>query len=151
MHRFLYHSGQWLSALALMTLVSMTVADVILRWGFNSPIYGSNEIANLLLTLSIGGGLVVTTSSRSHIKVDILEAFFLRFFGEKYSAFIKVLELLGSLLFAIVIGVYTYEAWEFNEATVVLEWPVAPVFFITSVFSAFSVLYIFQPMKRNEK
>ncbi|WP_191601339.1 TRAP transporter small permease [Marinomonas algicola] len=151
MHRFLYHSGQWLSALALMVLISMTVTDVVLRWVFNSPIYGSNEIANLLLTLSIGGGLVVTASDRSHIKVDILEGTFLRMFGEKYHAFVKALEVLGTFLFAFIVGVYTYEAWEFEEATVVLEWPIAPVFFVTSVFSALSALYIFRPIKRSDR
>lgn len=148
MHRFLYYSGQWLSALALSMLISLTVTDVVLRWLFNSPIYGSNEITNILLTLSIGGGLVIAASDRNHIKVDLLENVLIGFFGDKYRHFMKILEIFGTLLFAGIVGVYAYEAWEFGEATVVLEWPVAPVYFITSVFSAISVLYIFHPMKR---
>ncbi|MEL0613033.1 TRAP transporter small permease [Marinomonas arenicola] len=151
MHRFLYHSGQWLSALALIFLVSMTVTDVLCRWLFNSPIYGSNEIANILLTLSIGGGLVVTASTRSHIKVDLMEGLFVRLFGARYHGVTRLLESVGVLLFASIVGVYAYEAWEFDEVTVVLEWPLAPVFFITSVFSALSVLYIFKPMKGAEQ
>ena len=150
MFRFLYQICQWLSAIALIVLITMTVSDVLLRWLFNSPIYGSNEIANFLLTLSIGGGLAVTASTRSHIKVDLLEGLWLRLLGDSYYTLVDYLEAIGCLLFAAIVAVYAYEAWSFDEASVVLEWPVAPIFIITAICSAVSVLFIFKPVKSEE-
>lgn len=145
MRRILYHTGQWLSALALMLLVTMTVADIVLRWAFNSPIYGSSEIANFLLSISVGAGLMVTTSNRGHIRVDMLEGVLLRRFGSGYQRLIDWFEVLGTLVFAGLIGFFAYESWQFGEVSVVLEWPTAPVFLVAAICAALSSLYIFKP------
>jgi TRAP-type transport system small permease protein len=150
-HRILYHTGQWMSAIALIVLVSMTVTDIVLRWAFNSPIYGSNEIANFLLALTVGAGLVVTTSTRGHIKVDLVEPFLLRRFGPRYYLFTACIELLGTLLFAGLVGLYAYEASVFGEVSVVLEWPVAPVFLVSACFATLSALYIVKPCRYESR
>ncbi|MEH6579678.1 MAG: TRAP transporter small permease [Amphritea sp.] len=146
MLRILYMSGQWLSAIAMMLLVAMTITDVFLRWVFNSPIYGSSEIANLLLTITVGAGLLVTTSTRSHIKVDMLEHYLVRRFGNAYHTINKYFEALGAVAFAGFVGLYAYEALSFDEVTVVLEWPVAPVFFVAALSSSIAVIYLFKPI-----
>ena len=60
MSQHLKRAGQWLaqiclalSALCLLALMCLTVAEVIGRYGFNAPIFGRQDIAQILLALSI--------------------------------------------------------------------------------------------------
>ena len=68
----LYRISQWFSTVVLAIMVLLTVADIVLRSVFNSPIFGANEITNLMLCLSIGSGLVYSARNNAHIKVDLL-------------------------------------------------------------------------------
>lgn len=146
----IYRLGQWVATIVMMLLVTMTVADVILRWVFNRPIYGANEIANMMLTLVVGAGLLVTTSRRSHIRVDLLEGLLISKLGSFYHQATRFFEAVGTLLFSAIVALYAYEAFEYDEITVVLEWPVWPVFSLAAIFSAFSFFFIFKAIPEEE-
>ncbi|MEL6640114.1 MAG: TRAP transporter small permease [Pseudomonadota bacterium] len=79
----LQRAGLWLarilltlSALCLTALMLLTVAEVIGRYGFNAPIYGRQDIAQILLALSIFCAFPVVTLRNDHIAVDLLDGFF---------------------------------------------------------------------------
>lgn len=79
----LKRAGQWLaqiclvlSALCLLALMCLTVAEVVGRYGFNAPIFGRQDIAQILLAASIFLAFPVVTLRGEHIDVDLLDTWF---------------------------------------------------------------------------
>ena len=60
-----------ISSVALVSIMVLTVADVILRI-FKRPITGTYEIVGLLGAIVIGFGIPITSWIRGHIYVDFL-------------------------------------------------------------------------------
>lgn len=67
-----------LSGLCLTALMCLTVAEVIGRYGFNAPIFGRQDIAQILLALSIFLAFPVATLRGEQIAVDLLDGYFSR-------------------------------------------------------------------------
>ena len=83
MAQHIKRASQWLarilltlSAMCLSALMLLTVAEVIMRYGFNAPIFGRQDIAQILLSLSIFFAFPVVTLRREHIAVDLLDTLF---------------------------------------------------------------------------
>ena len=60
-----------ISSIALVSIMVLTVADVVLRI-FKKPITGTYEIVGLLGAIVIGFGIPITSWIRGHIYVDFL-------------------------------------------------------------------------------
>ena len=65
-----------LSALCLMALMLLTVAEVIGRYAFNAPIFGRQDISQYLLACSIFFAFPVMTLRGEQIVVDLLDGIF---------------------------------------------------------------------------
>lgn len=79
----LTRAGQWLarlllsvSALCLTALMLLTVAEVIGRYVFNAPIFGRQDVAQILLAMSIFCAFPVVTLRGEQIAVDLLDSQF---------------------------------------------------------------------------
>ena len=79
----LRRAGHWLaricltlSAVCLVALMCLTVAEVIGRYVFNAPIFGRQDIAQILLASSIFLAFPVVTLRGDQIAVDLLDGFF---------------------------------------------------------------------------
>ncbi|MEM9708471.1 MAG: TRAP transporter small permease [Pseudomonadota bacterium] len=78
----LTRAGQWLariclilSALCLTALMGLTVVEVIGRYLLNAPIFGRQDIAQILLACSIFLAFPVVTLRGEQIDVDLLDGF----------------------------------------------------------------------------
>ena len=69
------------SALCLTALMLLTVAEVIGRYGFNSPIFGRQDVAQILLATSIFCAFPVVTLRGDQIAVDLLDSLFSKGFA----------------------------------------------------------------------
>ncbi|MDX8352958.1 TRAP transporter small permease [Cognatiyoonia sp. IB215182] len=83
MAKTLQRAGQWLallcvslSGICLIALMLLTVAEVIGRYGFNAPIFGRQDIAQILLACSIFLAFPVVTLRGQQIDVDLMDGFF---------------------------------------------------------------------------
>ena len=83
MSGFIKLANQWfastllsLSALCLVALMFLTVAEVIGRYVFNAPIFGRQDIAQILLACSIFFAFPVVTLRGQQIAVDLLDSVF---------------------------------------------------------------------------
>ncbi len=81
----LRRAGHWLarilltlSALCLVALMCLTVAEVIGRYVFNSPIFGRQDIAQILLACSIFLAFTVFKLRWDQIAFDLLDRVFSR-------------------------------------------------------------------------
>ncbi|MEM9811773.1 MAG: TRAP transporter small permease, partial [Pseudomonadota bacterium] len=79
----LLRAGRWLarvslvlSAACLVALMALTVAEVVGRYLFNAPIFGRQDIAQILLACSIFLAFPVVTLRGEQIEVDLLDSAF---------------------------------------------------------------------------
>src|SRR5215471_6021092 len=64
----------WLAALALVILMLVTVADVTLRYLFNSPVRGSYDIVESMLLVFVFNGMAAGFFLRRHIVIDLIDS-----------------------------------------------------------------------------
>ncbi len=68
----LFGIATYAGAAVLMGLALFTVADVVMRYFFNSPIRGTFELSGLILSVVVAAALVAATAKEEHISVDAL-------------------------------------------------------------------------------
>ena len=68
----------WIAGTGLLVMMLLTFADVIGRYGFNSSIFGTAEIVEILMVFTIFAGLAFITASNEHITVTIFEGWIRR-------------------------------------------------------------------------
>ena len=61
-----------IAAIVLTAMMFLIMTDVVLRYVFNSPITGSYEIIQYMLTILISFAVVYCAYKRSHVSVDIV-------------------------------------------------------------------------------
>mgnify|MGYP001796670255 CR=1 FL=1 len=105
-------AGRWLaricltlSALCLFSIMILTVIEVIGRYAFNAPIFGRQDLAQILLALSIFLAFPVVTLRGEQIDVDLLDTLFSKraaFWRDRFIALLISIALLtmGYWLFA---------------------------------------------------
>jgi TRAP-type C4-dicarboxylate transport system permease small subunit len=64
----------------LLLLALLTVADVVLRWLWNAPIYGAQDLSEMGLVLVVFGSIAYCGRAGGHVAVDLFVGFFGRHF-----------------------------------------------------------------------
>lgn len=62
----------WVACSAVLAMMSITSLDVILRFFFNRPIYGSVDIVIFLQAIAVAFALAYTFMVRGHVTVDVI-------------------------------------------------------------------------------
>jgi TRAP-type transport system small permease protein len=70
----LQHIQVWIAASALVILMMVTVADVILRYLFNSPVRGSYDIVECMLVVFVFHGMAASFFNRRNIVIDLIDS-----------------------------------------------------------------------------
>jgi TRAP-type C4-dicarboxylate transport system permease small subunit len=118
---------------ALLILAIITMADVGMRWAFNQPITGVEDMAKLVVAIAIAASIPAVLASRQNITI--------RFVGRALGRHAELaFEILGALVVLVVmagmawqIQIYTDELAASGETTWLLALPVAPFWQIVSV------------------
>ncbi|WP_323019652.1 TRAP transporter large permease subunit [Pararhodobacter sp.] len=127
-------------ALTMLGVALVTTFDVvILRWIFNAPIPGSNEIFHTVFPTAIAAVLAAGLSARATLEIDLL--------GLMLKArTIAWLRAFGAVLFTVTVALIAYAVWRqtlsaFNQGkvTTIMQWRLWPWY---SVITAFFVLCI---------
>jgi TRAP-type C4-dicarboxylate transport system permease small subunit len=128
--------SRYLGIIAIVVLVAMmlfTVANVILRAFFNSPIPGDVELIEVAMVCTGFLGLAWCAIQEKHIKVDLL----VQFFPKKAQGIIDAIGHIGALGVSIIIAWQSinegYANKELEAATASLQIPIFPFYWVTSV------------------
>jgi TRAP-type C4-dicarboxylate transport system permease small subunit len=132
--------AHWLSGALIAAMCLLTVAEVSLRWVFNSPIFGASEISSFLLALAVAAGLCLVTAENSHITVSLMEGPMQRLAPRGYPALRHLLNLAGALLFAWLLGRHAWLAFESGQRSIIREWPFWPLYAGLALLCAVAVL-----------
>lgn len=121
----------WLAAISAAILAAMmlfVVASVILRYAFNSPIVGGNEVLKMGSVAVIMLALPLCTTSDAHIRIDLFDNVLGRLgrLATDVFAYILGLVVLGYLTWSYVHR--TLDAFEFADTTNMLSIPIWPFY-----------------------
>lgn len=130
----------------LLVLALMTTLDVVLRWLFQMPIQGVNDVSSVVMAVVIAVCIPANLAMKQNINVEI--------FGSVAGSKVKAaLDTFASMLTLVFISLI---AWEFipyaqslqetGDRTWVLGWPVWPWWSAAALmmwFSAFVQMFVF--------
>ncbi len=132
-----YAAGALLVLLAL-----LTVADVLLRWLWNAPIYGAQDLSEMGLVLVVFGSIAYCGRAGGHVAVDL----FVGWLGRAGRRVTDTLVRLAS------IAIFAVLAWQMvrrgatamdYDVTNLIEIPRAPFYYFVGVGAGLYCLILF--------
>lgn len=130
----------WLGGTLIAAMCMLTVAEVILRWGFNSPIFGASEVSSFLLALAIAAGLAMVSAENSHITVSLMEGPMQRMAPRAYPTLRHLLNLTGAALFTWLLGRHAWLAFESGQRSIIREWSFWPLYVSLALLCALAAV-----------
>jgi len=137
--RFLLLIGQF----TLVLMVTLTVADVFLRYVFNRPILGSYELTEFMMAILVFSTIGYTMAIKGHVVVDLV-------FSQLPQKARDILECITSFIAFILFAIVTWRnalqagtAWERNDVTAELFIPVSPFILFVALGVAVLSLVLF--------
>ncbi len=131
-----------LSIVSLVLMVCVTFSGVVMRYVFNAPILGGNEVIQLLAVAVVFLAMPFAAQTEAHIRVDVLDTAigrFGRYVGDILSRGISVF-VLSILIYRI--GIKALEAIEFGDTTNMLSIPLWPFYGLIALGMGLSVLQL---------
>ncbi|MCX8998115.1 TRAP transporter small permease [Rhizobiaceae bacterium BDR2-2] len=129
-----------LAGLSLLFMMMVIAVGVVLRFVFAYPILGSNEIIQLASVAVVMLALPYCTETRGHVRVDVLDEAIGR--AGRFSG-----DILSRLLSGFVLSALVWRAWlkaldafEYNDATNMLNLPIWPFYAMIAAGMALCVL-----------
>jgi TRAP-type transport system small permease protein len=120
--------------LALVAFVLMTIADVLMRWLFNSPINGVADTGPLIVAIVAAAFFPLSLAGRHHVSIGFLGSFL----GARATAWLDAFASLVTWIFFILLAWqiirYTVELRQLGQTTWVVQIPIAPWWVVVSVF-----------------
>jgi len=112
-----------LGAFCLVAMTLVTCAEVVMRYAFNNPIFGSTEMIQMLLGILVFSGMFAVTRDRGHVNVSLFEPFLLKRFRRGYRSIFDVMTLIGVVAIFGILGWRTWDLTHYPETSVVLRLP----------------------------
>ena len=114
----------------LLIQATMIVVDVLLRWVFNSPLFGMEDINQLLISVILASFFPILLIDSKNITIDVLG----EVLGARTKAWLDVVGQLTTLiLFVLVVWQLTLFSIEVNnQTTLILQLSIAPTWWLTT-------------------
>lgn len=137
-------------SVCLVAMILVTCAEVLMRYFFNSPIFGSSEMIRLLLGVLVFSGMFAVTRDRGHVNVSLFEPLLLRHFRRGYRSIFDVMTLAGVIAITAILGWRSWDLIQYPETTVVLRLPLIWIIGAMTVLAALAIIAAIAAM-RDEK
>lgn len=132
------------SALGIVTMMGITVYDVVCRALFNAPLRGANDLVSVCAAITLAASLPYTTILKGHVAIEFL---FLKLSkrGRRIGN-VLVHSVIAALfiLFALQCVRYGNAMLEKNQLMVTLRWPLFWVPYVMALCCAATVLTVFE-------
>lgn len=148
---FLYKAVRVFGAVMLFILIMLTGYDVFMRYTFNNPILGSNEMIQFLLGGMVFAGFALVTAHRSHIVVSIFEPFMMRYTPWLYRGLVRGFNLLGIMAIAYIAYRFTRFQFLMQAETDILHFQWGDLGIVFVVLSSIGVLFGIKAFKKPRR
>lgn len=140
---FLHRLFEPCVSIALFFMMALTFADVIMRYLFNSPIFGALELTEFSMAIVIFLGVVLLTSQEGHITVDLLDNFIPDKIKPIQNVIINLINLSVMVVISGQLWIKAGDAAEYGDRTEYLFIPLAPLIYFMSIMVGISGLILF--------
>lgn len=130
------------SAVAMFTMMALTLVDVLGRYLFSAPVTGAYELTELLLAAVIFLGLPMVTADDNHIAVDILDGALSDRVRAVQSWFIGLVNIAAFGIFAWILWDKAFKVLRYEDATAVLNISYAWLGFLMAITTSFATLIL---------
>ncbi|MFC3722111.1 TRAP transporter small permease [Neoaquamicrobium sediminum] len=117
----------------LLLLAAMTTVDILLRWLFNAPLHGVNDVSSVVMAIVIAACIPANLAMKQNISVEVLGSIG----GTRTRRVLDVVASLFTLVFIILMAwrfvPYAEGLRETGDRTWVLGWPIWPWWMAASV------------------
>lgn len=113
----------WLGGICMALMAAMTVADIVLRYVFLSPLPGTSEHTQILMAVIVFAGLVLVTREGTHIVVSLFEGPLNRIAPGLFGRVYLVSNIVGLAFITYAMVLVTRDMYEFEEETLVMSYP----------------------------
>lgn len=127
-------------AVCLLGVALLTMADVLLRWGFNAPIRGVNDVSAMLTAVVVAACFPILMMRRGNVTIRMLG----QALGSRTA---RLFDLFGALVSALFFALMTWQYTRFsaemasaNESSPILRWPSAPWWWAVTALIAVATL-----------
>lgn len=155
--RFRKPAGRALALFAAVTLfviMWLTVIDVVTRGVFNISIVGLFEVVEILMGVLVFAGVPIITANDGHVSVTLLD--------NVIPPFWRVVQRVAvNSVCTVILAIFAWRLWDvagklagYNDVTLFLNVPLAPVAYFMAVMTALSVpiqaAYILVPPPQHD-
>ncbi|WP_407495678.1 TRAP transporter small permease [Pseudooceanicola sp. MF1-13] len=129
-----------IGSICLIGIVTIVTGGVVMRYVFAAPILGTNEIVQLTAVALVMSALPYCTIRNEHVAVDVFDAY-LGNIGRLIGDIIS--RGLSGFIFAILshrAALKALDAWEWGDATNMLQMPIWPFYAMISVGAGLCVI-----------
>jgi TRAP-type transport system small permease protein len=127
------------AAVTLFVIMWLVVIDVVARDAFDTSIVGLFEVTEILMGVLVFAGVPIVTANQGHIAVNLLD----KFVGPKLRIFQKIAV---NLLCTVILALFAWRLWDvsikmadYNDVTLFLKIPLAPVGYFMALMTTISV------------
>ncbi|MCW5747301.1 MAG: TRAP transporter small permease [Alphaproteobacteria bacterium] len=111
------------SSTALLAMMLLTFADVIGRYGFHHSIFGTAEIVEYLMVITIFAGLAFTTATNDHITITMFDGFIERHAADLRRWSVVLFSVFSYLLVTVELLRYGLDLYGTDKRSTVLDLP----------------------------
>ncbi len=130
------------SAGVLAMMMTLTAADVIMRYVFRRPIAGAFELSEYMMAIIVPLSIAYCAEQKGHVSVDLFFKKFPKFIQKSLDIFISILTLVFTLMVTWENILYVGETYHDHIASSVLLIPVYPFIIPISVGIGFFALVL---------
>jgi TRAP-type C4-dicarboxylate transport system permease small subunit len=112
------------AAVALLALMSVTVADVFMRYVFNKPIRGSYDMVESLLVFFVFHGMSTAFLKRRSIVIDLIDSFAHRYIVTALIRVADVLTIVAIALYSYAMITPAMQAYSYGDLKIDLGLPI---------------------------
>lgn len=140
-----------LGALCLIGMTVATCAEVVRRYFFGKPIFGSAEMIQILLGILVFSGMFAVTRDRGHVNVSLFEPIFLRYFRRGYRSIFDAMTLIGVVSITGILGWRVWDLTHYPETTVVLRLPMILIVGGMTALAALAIVGALAAMREEKR
>ena len=146
-----------LASVALIVMMMVTLADVFMRYVFNSPIRGTYELVEAMLVVFVFHGMSTAFLQRRNIVIDLIDSFVPRYLVIALTRISDVLTVAAIVMFAYAMITPAMQSYSYGEIKMDLhipiwwEWAVALIGIVGAILCALGALLLpATPQKHDE-
>ena len=133
----------FVSGLALLWLMALTIVAVVMRYVFNAPLLGAQDLSEVSLILVVFPAMAYCGWTGGHVALDLISSVFT---VEKLRWSDCLIQIICGFLFLYLAWESSWrglDALEYGEASNLIEIPHWPFFFVISLGSGLYALVLF--------